>query len=121
MPKEKLAMAIVAPPVQALLQTERSAVYVSADTLVKQMIKREGQPIDVSHYETLQALLDGAQVAVTEGPLKVAYWRHDTRLWLAVLKATRARDEVYLVSLRRARAKDLAARLTPDERERLGI
>lgn len=121
MPEEKLAMAIIAPPVQALLQTERSAVYVSADTLIKQMIKRAGQAVDVGHYETLQALLDQAAVVTHQDGYRVLYWAVSGRVWKAALKTTQARDEVYLVSLHPANPQDIRRQVPPGDWKKLGV
>lgn len=41
-PDERLPLAVIAPAVQALLGTRRQVVLLSADTLVKQLVKREG-------------------------------------------------------------------------------
>ena len=121
MPKEKLAMAIIAPDVRTLLQTDRSAVYVSADTLIKQMIKREGQPIDVSHYETLQDLMNQAEVITQQDSNRVLYWTIAGRVWKAVLKTTSRRDEIYLLSLHPANAKDIRRQVPPADWDRLGV
>jgi hypothetical protein len=121
MPDENLAMAIIAPDVQALLATERRAVYVSADTLIKQMIKRAGQEIDVGHYEALQSLMDGAKVITHQDGLRVLYWTGGNKVWKAVIKATEARDEIYLVSLHQTNAKDIRRQVPPDEWKKLGV
>lgn len=121
MPTEKLAMAIIDPAMQARLATERKAVYVSADTLIKQMIKREGQPIDVSHYATLQALLDRAEVITQQDHNRVLYWTVAGRVWKAVLKATSMRDEIYLLSLHPANPKDIRRQVPRGDWEKLGV
>ena len=121
MPKEKLAMAIIDPAMQARLATERKAVFVSADTLIKQMIKREGQPIDASHYETLQALLDRTEVITQQDSNRVLYWTVSGRVWKAVLKTTSTRDEIYLLSLHPANAKDIRRQVPRDDWPRLGV
>ena len=120
-PDEHLPLAVIAPEVKALLGTERQVVRLSADTLVKQMIKREGQDHAAGWYETLQGMLDGAPVVVPDGDSKAVYWRKGEKLWRAVVKATKARDELYLVTLHQVNAKEVRASVPRADWGRLGV
>lgn len=120
-PDERLPMAVISPEVRARLGTERQVVMLSADTLIKQMVKRQGQGHAASWYETLQGMLDGASVVTQDGANKAIYWRQADKLWMAVVKTTAARDEVYLVSLHEVNAAYAKARIPRDQWERIGV
>ena len=120
-PSERLPLAVISPAVKALLGTERQVVMLSADTLVKQLVKREGQGHAASWYETLQGMLDGAPVITHDGSQKVIYWRKGDVIWMAVVKTTRARDEVYLISLHQTDAKEVKKKVSPDDWGKLGV
>jgi hypothetical protein len=120
-PHEQVTAGIISPTVKALLETEAQGVFLSADTVVKQLIKRDGQAINAGTYLALQEILDNAQVIKAEGMNKVAYWRRDDKIWFAVIKTTRGRHENYLVSIRHARINEVAKTLTADELALLGL
>lgn len=120
-PDEKLPMAVIKPDVQALLNTDRKVLFVSADTMVKQLEKRAKQNHAADWYETLQGMLDSSPVVTPEGDQKVIYWRRNERLWVAVVKTTKARDEVYLVSLHQTNPKDIKAKVPASEWSKLGV
>ena len=120
-PKESLPMAVISPEVKNLLGTERQAVFVSADTLVKQIIKRENQLLAVDNYERLQAILDSAQVVTPHGNNKAIYWAMNDKIWKAVIKVTVAKDEVFLVSLHQTNPKEVRAEVPKSDWEKLGV
>jgi hypothetical protein len=120
-PKENLIIGVISPEVKALLASQSQALLLSSDTVIKQLIKREGQAVDASTYMTLQNILDHAQVVKEEGGNKVAYWYADRKLWFAVIKATLDGTENYLLSLRNTNVKEAKKSLTSDELKKLGV
>ncbi|MFZ2452627.1 MAG: phage minor head protein [Methylovulum miyakonense] len=120
-PFEQLVVGVIAAEIKALLASNSQALILSADTVVKQLVKREGQPIDAQTYANLQAVLDQAQVVKQVDGNKVAYWHQDGKIWYAVIKVTQDRTENFLVSLRLARPSELKKNLSADEQRLLGI
>ncbi len=120
-PFEQLVVGVISAEVKAMLASNSQALLLSADTVVKQLIKREGQAVDAATYAILQNILDKAQVVKVEGENKVAYWRQDGKIWFAVIKTTKDGGENYLLSLRQTNIKDARKNLTADELKRLGV
>jgi len=120
-PDEKLVMTMVTPQIQTLLNTDRKVLFVSADTMVKQMESRAGQNHAAGWYETLQGMLDSAPVVTPKGDQKVICWRKNGSLWMAVVKTTKARDEVYLVSLHQTDAREVKKEVPEAEWKKLGV
>ena len=120
-PDEKLVMTVVTPQIQTLLNTDRKVLFVSADTMVKQMESRAGQNHAADWYETLQGMLDSAPVVTPKGDQKVICWRKNGSLWMAVVKTTKARDEVYLVSLHQTDAREVKKEVPEAEWKKLGV
>lgn len=58
-------------------------------------------------------MLDGAQAVARDGAQKAIYWRKGDAIWMAVVKTTNARDEVYLVTLHQTDAKEVKRRYRP--------
>ncbi len=120
-PFEQLVVGVIAEEIKALLASNSQALILSADTVVKQLVKREGQPIDAQTYVNLQAVLDSAQVIKQVADTKVAYWYKDGKIWYAVIKTTANGAENYLLSLRLTRPADLKNTLSAEEKRKLGI
>jgi DNA-binding IclR family transcriptional regulator len=66
-------------------------------------------------------VLNQTQVVTQEGERKVLYWSSGSRIWLAAIKTTQARDEVYLVSLHQTDAREVKRKVPPDEWGKLGV
>ncbi len=98
-------------------------LYQSADTTIKQIVKRDGQPITALDYLDMQNTLDNAQVVQQINDQKIAYWNNNGQIFFVVIKTTEQRHENYLVSFRRARISDLKKdkTLTAEEKEKLGV
>lgn len=120
-PFENLVVGVIAAEIRALLASNSQALILSTDTVVKQLVKREGQPIDAQTYVNLQAVLDKSQVVKQVGDTKVAYWHQDGKIWYSVIKVTKDGAENYLVSVRQANVKQVKSDLTADELKRLGV
>ncbi len=89
--------------------------------MVKQIIKRENQLLAVDNYEALQTILDDAQVVTRHGDNKVIYWAMNDQIWKAVIKATAAKDEVFLVSLHQTNPKEVRSEAPKSDWEKLGV
>ena len=121
-PSDRLGIAIVGADVRELLGAREKVLQMSADTVVKQIIKREGQRVDLESYLGIQRVLDYAEVVkVTDDGNKAAYWRADGgEIWFCVVKVT-GPGELFFVSYRQDNINDLRKKLTASELERLGV
>jgi len=99
------------------LQTTARTVQVSGQTAAKQRARRNLDPED---YALVQRILDEGEVFLEANGLNVqGFIEADGRLWKAVVKTTRKRDELFLTTLHRAGEYNLARarRLEKIERE----
>ncbi len=84
-------------------------VWLSDDTAIKQALHRTGQDLSVHSYIRLQQVLDSAQYVQAEGATKLIYYHEGADWALAVIKATQAGDELFLVSLRKSSQREVDA------------
>jgi hypothetical protein len=121
-PKEQLAIAVVDSRAREMLGAREQVLRMSADTAVKQIVKRENQSVDVESYLGMQRVLDEAQVVrEADDGNKVAYWRAENGdVWFCVVKVTGA-GELFFVSYRQESIKRIKKLLSQDELERLGV
>lgn len=120
-PDEKMPVGIISPEVRDLLGADSHSLYLSADTLIKQLVKREAQAINLQTYLQIQSILDKAQVVKQDGDNKVAYWHSEQGIMLAVIKTTADKAENYFLSIRQASAKEVRRKLSAAELALLGI
>ena len=108
--------------VREMLGAREQVLRMSADTAIKQIIKRENQAVDAESYIGIQRVLDEAQVVqATDGGKKAAYWRaQNGDIWFCVVKVTQM-GELFFVSYRQESEKTLKKILTQAELERLGV
>lgn len=121
-PRESLGVAVINDSARAMLGTDAKILRMSADTTVKQIVKRQGQAITAETYVTLQALLDSVSVVIADSPTNVVMWAMiDGRIYYCAIKTTARRDELYLLSLRFSSPDDARKRLTPEQSAELGV
>lgn len=121
-PRESLGVAVINDSARAALGTDAKILRMSADTTVKQIVKRQGQAITAETYVTLQTLLDSVSVVIADSPTNVVMWAMiDGRIYYCALKTTARRDELYLLSLRFSSPDDARKRLTPEQLAELGV
>lgn len=122
MPREMLPVAVVGADARSLIGSSAMVLRQSADTTVKQIVKRAGQPVTAETYLALQSLLDNAAVVVADSDKSLTIWsRVGAELYYCAIKTTSARDELYLLSLRRTSETQARARLSPEQLELLGV
>ena len=121
-PKDQIGIAVVDMRVREMLGAREQVLRMSADTAIKQIIKRENQAVDTESYIGIQRVLDEAQVVqATDGGKKAAYWRaQNGDIWFCVVKVTQM-GELFFVSYRQESEKTLKKILTQAELERLGV
>lgn len=122
MPREMLPVAVVSADARALIGSSAQVLRQSADTTIKQIVKRAGQPVTAETYLALQSLLDNAAVVVADSDKSLTIWsRVGAELYYCAIKTTAARNELYLLSLRRTSETQARARLSPEQLELLGV
>jgi len=86
------------------LQTTARTVQISGQTAAKQRARSNLDPED---YALVQRILDeGALFLEADGLNMQGFIEADGRLWKAVVKTTRKRDELFLTTLHRAQDRD---------------
>lgn len=109
-------VAILSPADRALLGTEAQMVRLSDWTLAKQAISRGGQDVGVQDYWRVQSVVERAQVLLRAADgSAVAFVHIGDHWWQAVIKPTRDRTELYLVSFRRTSRNALGAAMRNGE------
>ncbi|MGV8803831.1 MAG: hypothetical protein ACWA6Y_02575 [Polaromonas sp.] len=99
----------IAPDAKAASGYATQTVWLSDDTAIKQALHRRGQDLSVHSYTRLQQVLDSAQYVQAEGATKLIYYHEGADWALAVIKATRAGEELFLVSLRKSSQREVDA------------
>lgn len=94
---ERMPVAVLHSNYRAVLGAESQQVLLSQDTLVKQLIHREGQPIAFTDYQSLQAMFDHAELIVTQGDARLVFFRKNGTLYKSVIKVT-SKQELFLLS-----------------------
>jgi len=85
------------------LSAKQNAVLLSADTLAKQ--RRNHPELTDAEYRLLPDIINKGAV-IAQDNQRVVFFAHEQRLYKAVVKATRAGDELYVVSFHRADSRD---------------
>ncbi len=83
-----------------LLGAKTQTVWLSDDTLVKQLVSREGQGIGLESYWRVQPTIEAAQLVIRDGDTSLVFVRRDGRMYHAVVKATKSGEALFLTSFR---------------------
>ncbi|MFV2030603.1 phage minor head protein [Neisseria sp. S1] len=103
----KFAAGVLSEQTQALAGIGRRTVWLSDDTLIKQMDSRSGQDFGLDYYEYLPELLHHPENVIADGKHIVLTGRYQDSLLLAVVKYIADADEVYLQSYRITSGKEI--------------
>lgn len=82
----------------ARLGAQNQTVWLSDETLVKQLVNRQGQGVDVADYWRVQDVLERPALVIAERDYHLKFIRQDEKWWVAVVKATKDGKENYLQS-----------------------
>ncbi|MDK3025570.1 phage minor head protein [Cupriavidus taiwanensis] len=85
---------------RAALGVESQTVWLSDETLVKQLVNRDGQDIGLADYWRVQNVIEDAQLVVRDGDVSLVFVRQEDRMYHAVIKATRSGKALFLTSFR---------------------
>lgn len=91
-----------------LLGATTRVVRVSDETMLKQLIHRDGQDIGLADYAMLQETIEQAQLIVRDSESTLVFIRRGGRLYHAAIKKTRSGKALFLTSFRLASDKTAA-------------
>lgn len=93
---------------QAQLGAVTQTVWLSDDTLAKQLVARSGQQLELSDYYRVQAVLEAPELVLQEKELHLRLLKREGKWWAAVVKVTRNGAEVFLQSFYRVSEAEVA-------------
>lgn len=91
-----------------LLGATTRVVRVSDETMLKQLIHRDGQDLGLADYAMLQETIEQAQLIVRDSESTLVFIRRGDRLYHAAIKKTRSGKALFLTSFRLASDKTAA-------------
>lgn len=92
---------------QAQLGAVTQTVWLSDDTLAKQLVARSGQQLELNDYYRVQAVLEGPELVLQEKELHLRLLKREGKWWAAVVKVTRNGAEVFLQSFYQTDEKEV--------------
>jgi SPP1 gp7 family putative phage head morphogenesis protein len=78
------------------LGTKSQTVWLSDDTLTKQLVNRQGQNVSLDDYRLIQQVLEQPSLIIVERDLHMKFIQQQERWWAAVVKVTRDGTENWL-------------------------
>jgi len=99
-------IAVLGEKMRELVGAKAQTVLLSADTLRKN--KTNHPEIKLAEYQTVQQLLDAAQLVVKEKEFTLVFIKRGDALYQAVIKATSSGQALFLTSLRVSSLEDAA-------------
>jgi len=103
--KGNFPVAVIKPSLRKAIKSETQVVFLSDETLKTHLVSHP--EIGLSDYQKLPVIIDGADIITQEGDKYLIFIDIDGRIYHAVVKATRDRKELYLVSLRSSNKEDV--------------
>ncbi|WP_024302233.1 phage minor head protein [Pseudogulbenkiania sp. MAI-1] len=105
---QKYPVAVLAGDDMERLGSQSQTVWLSDETLVKQLAHRDSQPVALADYWRVQAVLERPQLVIEEKALHLKFVNRQGRWWVAVVKVTRDGRENYLQSFYTTSDKEVA-------------
>lgn len=105
---EHRAVAAVDDDLAASIGSASRIVRLSSYTVVKQRARRRSQRFSAGDYARVQSALESGTL-LRDGPSLISFYTDNGTVWRAVVKVTRAGDELYLQSLHRSDHRHLAS------------
>ncbi len=103
----KWEVATLSKETQKLFGAKTNKVWVSDDTLVKQIRNRKGQPITLESYQLVDGIISHSDDVVILNEKNVSFLKRDNGKWYQVIaKTTADKKEIYVVSLNKVRDSD---------------
>lgn len=95
---QKWAVATISDKIQEQLKAQTKEVWLSDDTLIKMMIHHPELNL-MPLFTNVQVILDNAIKIVKKDDLNVMYLSKREKNYVAMLKAVKGRDELYLTTI----------------------
>lgn len=105
--KKNFPVAVLDTENRKLLGTQKQTVFLSDDTLLKQVINREGQNFNASDYLNLQKVIEAPDSILDQNGNKLLFIKQKNKYYLAVIKATMDKSELFVDSFRSTNQKDI--------------
>lgn len=102
---QRYPVAVLSDEYTSLMGAKSQTVWLSDDTLVKQLVSREGQSIGLSEYYLVQDVIEQAQLIVRQGDLNLVFIRKAGKMYHAAVKATQSGKALFLTSFRESNIK----------------
>lgn len=103
--ENKMPVAVINEANKKALDTSSQVVHLSGQTLVKQINNHPEITLDM--YKTLPDVIDNAQMIINQKGEKLVCIEQDKKYYLAVIKATKNKKELYLTSFRMTNLEDI--------------
>jgi len=103
--ENKMPVAVINAQNKTALDTKSQVVHLSGQSLVKQIKKHPEITLDM--YKTLPDVIDNAQLIINQKGEKLVCIEQDKKYFLAVIKSTKNKSELYLTSFRMTNLEDI--------------
>ena len=91
-----IPLAALSDEIQGFYKTTVRVAYISDETLLKQVIKRQSQPIQLNDYLRIQEVIDKAEIVVEQSELRYLFIKEGNGYYVLALKSTQTQDEMYI-------------------------
>ncbi len=106
-----IPLAAISDNLQKLYNTSVRIAYISDETLMKQIVKRQSQPIQFEDYFRIQNIIDNAEIVVEQTELRYLFIKEGEGYYVVTLKTTKNYQEMYIQSFYYTSSENQIARL----------
>jgi hypothetical protein len=103
---QRYPVAVLDDAARDLIGTQTRTVWLSDDTLLKQIINRTGQSIGLKEYWKVQGVIEQASLIVRDGALTLVFIKQDGKYYQAAIKSTQTGKALFLTSFRETNLDD---------------
>ncbi len=100
-------VAFVSNELQQMFKAKTNQVWISDQTLIKQIVNRNGQPIFMKEYFLIDEIINKADEKVFFDDKKVAFFHYKDHWYKVVVKTTVKRDELIVLSFYKTTANEI--------------
>jgi SPP1 gp7 family putative phage head morphogenesis protein len=103
---QRFPVAVLDDAERDLIGANSRTVYLSDETLLKQIINRTGQSIGLQDYWRVQDVIEQAALIVRDSALTLVFIKRDGKYYQAAIKATQTGKALFLTSFRETSVDD---------------
>lgn len=103
---QRYPVAVLDDATRDLIGTQTRTVWLSDDTLLKQIINRTGQSIGLKEYWKVQGVIEQSSLIVRDGALTLVFIKQDGKYYQAAIKSTQTGKALFLTSFRETNLDD---------------